>query len=311
MQTTADPDTGPAAGSAPDPTETRPVRLLVPAVRRSEYWLSLEDTLHASDLGITRFTEDGELDGMLRRARRIGDFGDDPAGHLVRLRNALRQPRDVGEARQWGLIVPAATDLPTLDEAPDGNPCAEGAPVDPEPLQQLLRVSAWENREEFSGNPDKRLGWWWVYDLDRAETYLERESRYYSDERVIDMKGFARCTLRAYITVKDAKNAGEVMRKMLRDEAFLDEKVREIVADKGGDFTTVKARLLAKVKRNVLKAHPAPWDSAGQSPLWQVRHAMKHGRKRTQLDEWHQFNKVRQTGRPPGSRTRPKAATAV
>jgi hypothetical protein len=274
MQSTADPAAGTPAGHTSDPTVTRPVRLLVPTRRRSDYWLSLDDTLHASDLGITSATSDGELAALVSKARRIGAFAEDPAGRLRSIRDALRHPRDIDEAREWDFLIPES-----------------------------------ENHQEFADDPSDRLGWWWVYDTTRVETCAERQARYLADTRVIDMKGWARCTSRAYITVKDAKNEGERLRRMIREPKFLDQQTAKYISRHGGVFKPTRERLLAGAKKAVLKAMPAPEDYAGQSPLWRANQAFKHGRDRTQLDEWYMFNKVTQTGRPVGSKNRPKATT--
>lgn len=289
MQTTADPATGTPAGEAFDPLETRPVRLLVPAKRRNQYWMSMEDTLHASDLGITRHTDDDDLGRLVRQARRIPDLADDPAKHLRRMRDALRCPRDLDEAKEWGFDV--SKDI----------------------------VTEHENGEEFSSNPSDRLGWYWLYEPEQVETRAERAERYYSDERLIDMKGFARCTLRAYITVKDAKNEGEKLRRMIAEDEYLEEQALKYLAKELGEDATIspallaqtKSRMLARAKKTVLKAMPEPRSQAGQSPLWQVRDAMRNGRLRTQLDDWFGFNVVKQTGRPQGSTNRPKFRSAA
>jgi hypothetical protein len=270
MQATAHP-TG-TRTDAPAEQETRPVRLLVPTVRHDEYFLPLEDTLRASDLGVTRETTDAELlervdtaAGMLHSVS-----VEDPTTYLFRIRDALRAPRDITEAREWGFHIPVE-----------------------------------ENKQEFEEDKRKHLNWWWVYDPEHVETRQQREARYLSDQRVIDMKGYARVTCRAYITIKDLKFASDQIRKILSNEdGFRTTKAQEIAAENGGDVAAVEMMLLADARRDVLKAMPPRRFRGGQSDQWYVRDAIVNGRNLGRLNEWYEFNTIRQTGRPRGSRTR-------
>lgn len=285
MQVTAHPTGTPT--EAPTSQETRPVRLLVPTRRRSDYWLSPEDTLRASDLGITRDTTDDELTTKIRDARKmlVRASTDDAANYLRRIRNALCHPRDIAEARAWGYDVPITTH---------------------------------ENHQELDPEPTKRLGWWWVYSPDHVETREDREARYLADHRLIDAKGGGRVWCRSYVTVKDFKFDSERNRRILGEPDFR----RELalgVAEEVPDLTPEQVQQYAKqveeslvkhARRGILKALPAPRDRAGQSDLWWIADMIKSGRDLERLDEWYEYNKVKQTGRPKGSKTRPKAATS-
>lgn len=253
---------------------TWPVRLLVPTQRLSDYWLSLPDTLRASDLGITRHTTDQQLDAIVADVGQtsFAAYRDD----LLRLRDALRHPRDIAEAREWGFDIPRK-----------------------------------ENAEEFAPNPRKRLGWWWVYDPNRTETLEQRGARYLSDERVIDMRGFARVVGRAYITIKDLKFEGDNVRVLLENPAHLDEMARAAA----GDETVItvddaKATMTLKAREDVLKALPPRRGRAGQSDLWWVCDAIKFGRLTGRLGESYARNNIKQTGRPRGARTRNRRTDA-
>lgn len=276
MQVTAHP-TG-TTRQAPATVETRPVRLLVPTLRRGTYFLSLEDTLRASDLGITRHTTNVELRAMVSKA--------DPSeaastkAYLNKLRDGLRHPRDIDEAREWGFHVP---------------------------------VNEQENSEELDPDPRKRLGWWWVYDPTRGETREQREERYLADQRLVDMKGYARVICRAYVTVKDRHGKSVHFRKVISDEGgYRTDMVSRIVANAhqlGVTTVTAKAvenELLTKARKGILKAMPNPADRAGQSNLWTVAQAIRDGRNQTRLDFWYEFNKISQSGRPRGSKNRPR-----
>lgn len=108
---------------APATTEqTRPVRMLVPTERREEYFLPLEDTLRASDLGVTQQSTDAQLGTLLRDAAEMlqaSGINEDPTDFLLRIRNALRHPRDVTEAVRWGYTVPNWMDPGDLAIADD------------------------------------------------------------------------------------------------------------------------------------------------------------------------------------------------
>jgi hypothetical protein len=263
---------------ATDASETRPVRLLVPTVRRNDYWLSPEDTLRASDLGVTRHTSDEELDGLVDAAADllVAVSSEDPATWLRRIRDMLRSPRDIAEAHQWGFIVPRE-----------------------------------ENIQEFDTNARKRLGWWMVYDPKHTETRAQRRARYLADQRLIDMKGFARVLGRAYITVKDLKFEADEIRRILENEEYRLEKAAELATELGVSVEEAAAQLRAKADEDILKAMPVRRDRAGQSDLWFVSDAMRNGRDNTRLDEWYERNTIRQSGRPKGSRTKNRRAPAA
>lgn len=178
-----------------------------------------------------------------------------------------------------------------------------------------LRVPTDENAEEFLDNPSKRLGWFWVYDDTRLETCEERRARYLADHRIIDMKGFARVICRSYALVKDMKFESDGVRAILRglgvlDGADLEDKARvtalaETLASHAQiDLDTARARLLAQANEDILKATPAARDRVGQSDLWYVSDAIPFGRRSGRLDEWYSRATIKQTGRPPGSRTK-------
>lgn len=273
MLTTAD-QAGTRNDAPATTTDTkRPIRVFVPTTRRSDYFLPLEDTLRASDLDITRKTTNRQLSDL------VADddaYRTETLAYLHRLRDGLRIPRDIGEARAWGWTVP--------DD---------------------------ENSTELDPVKRKHLGWWWVYDHTRTETCDQRKTRYLADERVIDMKGFAAFIRRAYTTVKDSKFEGDYLRRLLESPAFLNREARRIKAEDQPELTLreISETLLAKARKDVLKAHPRARDRAGQSDLWQVRDAAKSGRDRTALDQWYEPNKISQTGRPKGSKTRRRHTT--
>lgn len=320
MQATADP-AGTLTSSSIIYDERRPVRLLVPTVRRTPWFVPQEDTLRASDLGLTRDTVDGQIVHMVRAARkmlRAAHITEDPETYLRRIRDGLRHPRDIAEAREWGMIVP------------------------PE-----------QNTEEFLPDAGKRTGWWWVLDPTRTETQAEREDRLLADTRLIGMKGVARVFMRTYITTKDFKMESDRVRRMLRDRAYLRaEAIKRLAKGKGvraaphapapafrpitalvddvsqadaeaaldevdltglvdpgqawtnlADVEATMAAELAYARRFVHKAMPPRRDRIDQSDVWYVGDACRIGRDTTRLNEWYEYNKVRQTGRPPGSKT--------
>lgn len=266
-------DSAPRETAPATEVATRPMRLLVPTERRDDFFLSYEDTLRASDLGITRHTTDAELDQLRSEAEYVlglAGLTEEPSFWLCRIRDALRHPRDIAEARAWGFTVPHG-----------------------------------ENKEEFSEDPRRRLGWWWVYDPERVETRAQRQARYEADHRLIDMKGYARCTLRAYITTKDRKVRSDAIRRILEDPAYRAEKVA-VYVEHNPDLTAEKAdeMLLAEARQDILKAMPRRRDRGGQSDRWYVADALKDGNDNERLNEWYEFNAIRQTGRPLGAKTR-------
>lgn len=260
--------------NAPDThtEETRPVRMLVPTERRSDFWLSQTDMLHASNLGVTRNTTDTELAALVDDAAKFDALAAAPAGHLYRLRAALRQPRDIAEAREWGYRIPGGI-----------------------------------NREEFEENPRKRLGWWWVEDPELTETAAQRRDRLTTDERIVDMKGAARVLSRAYITTKDLKVEADEIRRVLNphDTTHLESAVRQLSLENPGlDVDTIREQLLAKARKDLLKAFPPRRDRAGQSDLFAIADVARFGRDTTRLDRWYEHATVKQSGRPKGSKTR-------
>lgn len=278
MQAMADP-----AGTLTSPgiintTERRPVRLLVPTERRTIWHVSQEDTLRAAELGLTRATDDAALARMVPAARRMLLDTEDPQAWLHRIRDGLRHPRDIDEARYWGMTVP------------DG-----------------------QNVEEFDPEPTKRTGWWWVLDPTRDESRDEREARLLADKRQLDMKGIARVWQRKYVTVKDFKVDSDRVRKLLRDKEFLRlEALKRVDRARAQeirlDIGTAIEEELAYARKFVHKAMPPRRDRSGQSDVWWVSDACRIGRDTTRLDEWYEFSVVRQTGRPPGSKTKRRHA---
>src|SRR3954452_2422283 len=143
------------ADERPDPTERRPVRAFVRTVRTDDFYLPTNDTLCASDLGITRRSTNKDL---AQAAKVIAPLipGKDPQAYVRYLRDWLATPRDVEEAHDWGWHI---------DEQ--------------------------ENFFEFSDDPKKRRGWFWVDDPRRTETQQERETRLFTDWRILDTYGLA------------------------------------------------------------------------------------------------------------------------
>jgi hypothetical protein len=273
MQATAD-GAGTRTRAAPD--ERRPVRLLVPTEKRTMWYVPEKDTLRAADLGLSRDTDERQLLRMVPGAREMlhtAGLNEDPEAYLRRIRDALRHPRDIDDARAWNMIVPED-----------------------------------ENAEEFDPDRTKRTGWWWVLDPARTETRDERETRLLADTRLIDMKGAARILRRRYITVKDFKVESDRIRRMLLDAAFLRSEAAKLVDRQArkGIILTLDAAIadqLAYANKNKYKAMPPRRDRNGQSDVWYVADICRNGRDTTRLTEWYEFNRVLQTGRPPGSKT--------
>jgi hypothetical protein len=284
MQATAD-----GTGSTITDTvseERRPVRLLVPKRRGSTWYVPEEDTLRAYDLGLTRDTDDAQLPSMLRSTRemlRTAHITEDAETYLRRIRDGLRNPRDVDEAREWGMLVPE--DI---------------------------------NKEEFSDDLAKRTGWFWVIDPNRTETRAEREQRLRGDTRLVGMRAAARIWQRAYITVKDLKVESDRVREMIRSPEFLREEAAKFVdrQERKGITISLDAAIdkqLKYARKFVHKAMPVRRTRISQSDAWYVGDLIGNGRDNGRLDEWYERSTVRQTGRPPGSRTvhrRPHAAAA-
>lgn len=264
--------------------EVRPVRLLVPATRRSHLFLPQRDTLLASDLGITRLTTDDELSALVSQAdaatmavfQNLGIV--EPLAYLTRLRNALAQPRDIAEAAAWGYKVP---------------------------------TNIHENREEYNPNPNLRLGWFWVYDLTRTETRDQRRERYLADMRLVDTKGLARLFCRRYTTLKGLKADTDRAREIVEDDDKRRRLARDMVKNNRGLTVERADELLLKDAWDVVfKGTPERADRAGQSDLFTVASGIQAGRDTGRLDEWYEFHQVKQTGRPPGSRTKKRKTTA-
>jgi hypothetical protein len=264
-----------------DPNATRPVRMLVPTTRRGNMFLSENDTLLASDLGSSRHTTDAELaemwtefDGRDHETLFPGLRADEIPGQMLRMRDGLAHPRDIAEAREWGLYVPR-----TLHE----------------------------NWQEFLDGTkiNERLGWWFVYDLDRKETHEQRRDRYLRDRRLIDTKGMARVQCRSYPTMKSLKAHTDGARMSLDNPASLNGLI-ETFTSTNPDMTADEACeiLITEAQKLVLKGTPRAVDSAGQSDLFLVADCFENGNSTTRLDEWFHYRKIPQTGRPPGSRNR-------
>jgi hypothetical protein len=326
MQATADPAETPTSADRPT-TDRQPVRLLVPDERRTTYYVPEQDTLRAADLGLNRNTTDGELMRMIRPCREMlasAGITEDAETYLRRIRDGLRHPRDISEAREWGMKVPRELNL-----------------------EEFVALENPHNKVKVR----KKTGWWWVIDPTRTETREEREQRLLSDDRLVDMKASARILCRTYITVKDLKVEGDRVRRMLRDPAFLRSEaikrmgkgngvraagsdpgpvraVRDWDDDQAGVDTTdladpwrawcnladVEATMadeLAYARKYVVKAWPPRRDRVGQSDVWCVSDICRSGRDNARLDEWYEKNVIKQTGRPPGSRTKKRRPHAV
>lgn len=259
--------------------DRRPVRLLVPAKRKSDFWLPEADTLRAADLGITRTITDDQLDDVLDDARKLlrqQGIAENPQAYLIRIRDALRIPRDLDEALTWGMFVP----------------------------------TEWENQENVHPKTSHHLGWWWVYDTSRTETRDERRARMLSDNRIVDKRGYAAAICRSYAYTSELKFAADRTRRILAGGAGLEAEARKVIEEEGvGELEETKRRLTAKARKDILRAMPEPDDQLGQSPVWVLHKAFRSGRDRQQLDDWYQYSKPDLTGRPPGSRTRRRAKT--
>jgi hypothetical protein len=280
MQATA--TTTEATSPGTTTVERRPVRLLVPTVRRTVWHVPEQDTLIAAEVGLTRHTDDNDLTHMIRPAMKLldGHTKQDAEAYLRRIRDGLRHPRSIDDARTWGMIIPED-----------------------------------QNAEEFSDKEKNRTGWWWVLDPTRTETQVERKARMLADHRLIPMKGVARIWMRSYFTVKDFKVDGDRSRRLITDPDFLREQAAKRIAIGKGIGTDLEATIadeLAKARRFVIKALPPRRDRIAESDVWYVADGCTSGRDTTRLDDWYEFNKVSQSGRPPGSKTRnhnrPRAA---
>lgn len=297
--------------AAKDTDERRPVRLLVPQVRRDDFFLSPQDTLRASDLGITRLTTDAQLKHLFRSIPhddRKTWFPGIPAGlipaELIRLRNALDTPRDIHEAFAWGFTAP----IEENDE--EYNAQMSGAEID----AHNAKLSAQDIRDGLKIYRKKALGWWWVHSPTRTETRDEREARYLSDDRLVDTMGFARISLRAYVTIKDIKHKSARYRNMLHDTNFLMQLARELHEDVPM-FSVQEhaARMRAEAEEGLLKATPIPFTRAGQSDLWRVSDAFHNSRQMSRIDQWGGYADIKQIGRPaaPVRRRHAKANAAA
>lgn len=167
-----------------------------------------------------------------------------------------------------------------------------------------LIVSDTENAEEWLPNETRRLGWFWATDPRLTpETRQERHERLTADDRLIDMKGFARVVSRSYPLVKDYKFKSDAVRDILEKPEYLTWLAEQQMGE-GEDIETVKARLLADAQVKILKAMPPRRDRIGQSSLWWVSDALAYARRRGMVDEWYEKARIRQTGRPVGSKTK-------
>ncbi len=248
----------------------RPMRFLVMTRRHSPYHISQESTLTASDLGITRHTTDAELAAI---AASYGRYENT----LRSIRDGLRQPRDIEEARQWGFVIP---------------------------------VNEHENREETLAENNKRLGWWWVYDPDpdHYETEQQRRARYMADDRLVTVKGLARIICRALFTTRDIHNDTVDARRVVNDEpGALDTMLNRFIRDNPGyDGTPEEARKLvvASAHEFLLRGTPVPDAKIDDKDTWTVSAALTFGRRARKINEWYEWTKGTHTGRPYGSRTR-------
>lgn len=198
-----------------------------------------------------------------------------PLRLLIKVKRIEHGPEEIAEARSRGLIVPQE-----------------------------------ENAEEFLPDVTRRLGWFWAYDPRVEETRQERQERYLADDRLIDMKGYARVICRSYALVKDNKYESDAVRRLVENDAELTELARQhMLGQQGSDLEAVKALLLAEQEEKLLRAMPPPRDRVGQSSLWLVSDAVKDGRRKERLDRWYEKARSR-SGRPPGSKTRNRRAAS-
>lgn len=250
------------------PTELRPARFLVPTKRRTDYFMSPELTLFASDLGIRRTTTDAQL---TRIAKRLStDLEQLPK--LTQMRDSLRHPRDIEDARAWGLEIP---------------------------------VNEFENSQEFDENPNERLGWWWVYDLKNPETRIQRRERYLGDTRLMDTKGMARIYSRSRVTVRDHKVATDRARDYIANiPGARQEQIAKFLRENPGyPSAGLEQKLLDRARRRAAKGTPRAFDKAGQSDLFRVGDVINAARIGKRLNEWYEHADPKQEGRPVGSRT--------
>lgn len=281
-------DTAPAAGdvtTAPaSSTETRPVRMLVRTQRDNAMYLPEPDTLRAHDLGISRNTTDDELLTILEDLGDAHDTvfpgiaADAVLAEMTWLRDCLAQPRDIAEAREWGFIIP------------------------------INELENWQEED-----PRQELGWWWVYDPDRRETRDQRRARYMRDRRLVDTKGLARILCRAYPSIKSLKSVTEAARMSLENPEQL-HGLAETFIEQNPDLTIEEATaiLRADAEKVVSKGTPRIAFSYPKVDLYYASDAFRNGNATTRLNSWYEFNKLHQTGRPPGSRTtKPRHGTRV
>jgi hypothetical protein len=273
-------DTAPVAGDVTNAapavsTETRPVRMLVRTHRDNDLYLPESDTLRAADLGISRHTTDAQL---LAIREQLGDDcrtvfpgvdADAVLAEMTWLRDCLAQPRDITEARAWGLDIPN---------------------------------NELENWQETK--PGQELDWWWVYDPNRQETRDQRKARYMHDRRLVDTKGLARILCRSYPTVKSLKSVTEAARTSLDHAEQLHALAETFVAQNPAlTIEEATAILRADAEQVVSKGTPKIAFSYPKVDLFYANEAFRNGNDTTRLNSWFEFNKLPQTGRPPGSKT--------
>lgn len=270
-------ETAPAAGNVtaatPDTsTETRPVRMLVRTHRDNELFLPERDTLLASDLGITRHDTDADLERRLFQDIAEGDrvkwFPGIPTGMMLMemqwMRDCLAQPRDIHEAREWGLEIPNT------------------------PL---------ENWQEFETGQE--LGWWFVYDPSRQEDRAQRKMRYMRDRRLVDTKGVARILCRSYPTIKSLKSTTEAARTSLDNEQVLLGLAETFIAQNPAvSLEDAKRILIADAEQVVSKGTPKIAFSYPKVDLYYVNEVFENGNRTTRLGGWYEFHKLPQPGRP-------------
>lgn len=255
--------------------EVRPVRALIPTERRGDFYVSLQDTMLAASLGITRHTADDELDHIANGNTYPGATAAQFLTQITAIRNGLAIPRDVDEAREWGFVLP---------------------------------ITEHENHEETDDDENKRLGWWWGYDLTRFETREQRRERYLADQRRVDTKGLARLFCRKYGTVSKLKVNTDTARKVIADTGDARARAAARFRSEKPGYTGSDAQLIplliAAAHRTVLRGTPQTVDKAGQSGLFLVCDGLKTGRTTKKLNEWYCYTKGYSTGRPSGSSTR-------
>lgn len=153
-----------------------------------------------------------------------------------------------------------------------------------------------ENREEFSTDPVRYLGWYLAYDLNAWETVGERERRYLGDDRWVDIGAFARIGYRSQPVCKRSNWRGGIFRdldqKLRADIARTEDAIRSATtADQLAGLRAELGRLNDSLQRNsrqVLKQIPRHEMTRGNLQMWRAKTAFRHVRRIGRIDEWYE-----------------------